>query len=457
MSIPLNGRIAIIDDNFEQALPLMNNFSKKKIPYTYYDGSYENLPDPHENIENDIRILFLDINLIDNSTRKPKELKSKLISVLSRVITKKNYPYVIIYWTRQDNHKELIENDIFKNELKERCPIAFKSVSKDKIFSFSGDMVEGHEIYIEALIDEIKTLIDETPVYNYLLNWEQLVHDSTDITLQEVFKGYHDQEEWKKNANYIFTKLGVNFTGKYFQKASLLQKIKGSYNALNYLFIDALENKINSEKLIANKEIKIEKESYETINHNINTKLLTAKDSLGFEYPGCIIKEKNLANEGNFKAIQNNFIDRNAVDKYIKYNDPEISKTKLKKEHQKFRQEMRENWKMVYLNLTPLCDYAQNKYEYNRCAHGVIIASKYEEFINSNTEALFLSPKFQLDEESVIFICDFKYFFTTKKNAVNVENLEVIFRFRRQIFSEIQSKLSRHINRQGVLFLDDRI
>ena len=33
--IPLNGRIAIVDDQIEQALPLMRVFAKNNIPYVF--------------------------------------------------------------------------------------------------------------------------------------------------------------------------------------------------------------------------------------------------------------------------------------------------------------------------------------------------------------------------------------------------------------------------------------
>ena len=59
--IPLNGRIAIIDDVIEQALPLMRVLSKNRIPYVFYKGNrMEDLPDKPDN---DIRILFLDLKL----------------------------------------------------------------------------------------------------------------------------------------------------------------------------------------------------------------------------------------------------------------------------------------------------------------------------------------------------------------------------------------------------------
>ena len=76
--IPLNGRIAIVDDQIEQALPLMRVFAKNNIPYVYYKGNdIEYLP---EQPENDIRILLLDLNLLGGRDNQPKDIRSSLFS-----------------------------------------------------------------------------------------------------------------------------------------------------------------------------------------------------------------------------------------------------------------------------------------------------------------------------------------------------------------------------------------
>ena len=38
MSLPLNGRIAIIDNELDQAIPLMRVFAKNHLPYVFYKG-----------------------------------------------------------------------------------------------------------------------------------------------------------------------------------------------------------------------------------------------------------------------------------------------------------------------------------------------------------------------------------------------------------------------------------
>lgn len=51
MELPKNGGIVIIDDQMEEALPLMNALSSKGVAYSYYDGQPRNYPkEPLTNI-----------------------------------------------------------------------------------------------------------------------------------------------------------------------------------------------------------------------------------------------------------------------------------------------------------------------------------------------------------------------------------------------------------------------
>ena len=102
MNLPLNGRIAIIDNELEQALPLMKVFAKNQMPYVFYKGDDISYLPGDDAMHNDIRLLFLDINLINSKTPTEKEVKSSLYSVIRRVISENNFPYSLIYWSRQE-------------------------------------------------------------------------------------------------------------------------------------------------------------------------------------------------------------------------------------------------------------------------------------------------------------------------------------------------------------------
>ena len=207
MYLPINGRVTIIDDQIEQAETLIKVLSKRQIPITYFSGELEFLPDSEDNF-NDTRILFLDINLIDNSEHEIKVLKASLVPVLKKVISKDNFPYVLIYWSRHEEHKELIENDIFENDLNDRKPIAYISSNKSSFFNLDGTPTENYENEVSTLFTKLEDLIKNNHAFSYLLHWENQVHCSTDKTLQEVFSPFHAYNNWTDNANHLINKIG---------------------------------------------------------------------------------------------------------------------------------------------------------------------------------------------------------------------------------------------------------
>ena len=79
MSFPLNGRIAIVENDINEALPLFESFAKNNIPYVFYKGDDIKYLPEEDCTKNDIRILFLDLNLIGENPGANKDVKSTSI------------------------------------------------------------------------------------------------------------------------------------------------------------------------------------------------------------------------------------------------------------------------------------------------------------------------------------------------------------------------------------------
>jgi len=458
MSIPLNGRIAIIDDQFEQALPLIKILSQNQNPHTYFSGDLKFLPKDGENL-NDIRVLFLDINLIDNSTHPDKTLKAKLVPVLKRVISTKNFPYAIVYWSRQESEYNDLIKEMFSTDLSDRKPIAFMSATKSDFFEFDGTIIEGADGKIDLLFEKIKDLLDTDPAYSYLLNWENEIHASVDGTLQDVFSSYHEFDDWTNNANYIINKLGISYSGKAFSSQDAEDKIKSSFNALNIVLSDTIENAINV-NAIENAQILVESKNTVADNiYSINSKLLLNGEKEPVDYPGAVVEALDSEVDSLFKDILNNSVNRKVIQVQIESSNPDKEAPEIQKltdkEAKRVRGEIRETWKKIYFSVTPLCDYVQNKADYNRCVHGMLIEADKKEFIDDKSEAIFVSPTFSYENVNYVLVLHFRYFFTVRR-PIKAENLNSLFRVRLQLLSEVQSKLARHVSRQGILFLDER-
>lgn len=455
MNLPINGRVAIIDDQLDHAVPLMNIFSKRQIPFTYFSGELIYLP-AEGGGQNDIRILFLDINLIDNSERNDKELKSKLVPVLTRIISPSNYPYVIIYWSRHEHHKRLIES-IFDHELHDRKPIGYLSAIKSDYFDLDGRPNEDFSARITTLFASIEGIINGFAAYSYLLQWENLVHSSTDKVLQEIFSSSHLYKDWTSNANYILEKLGVAYLGKYYDDSSPEDKIKASFISFNSVFKDTLEHNIYKSNIINPQPLAYDISNVESRVNSINEKLNIARDIFDICESGNIVRLDE-PDETFFGQLLIKLLSKIQLGNLLRLQHKDIDHVELNtlanRQLKSIKREIKAEWLRIAMVVTPLCDFVQKTNRiYDRIVRGLLIPSRYKIYIDDKSEAVYILPiTINYLNKDYILVLDFRYFSTTD---LTTEQVTPMFRLRHEVLAEIQSKLARHISRQGILFLNE--
>lgn len=428
--IPLNGRIAIVDDQIEQALPLMRVFAKNNIPYVYYKGNdVDYLP---EQPENDIRILFLDLNLLDGRDNQPKEIRSTLFSAISHIISPNNYPYLLILWSRQEKDYRGLLEDLFANDLKDCSPIAILDWIKSDFFPNFSDKEENKEDEYK-IMDELKKVLVSLPAYSYLMQWENCVHNSADATIQDIFHDNHSHNNWQNNTNCILDMFAKSYLEQHYNDdISPDVKARASMEFLNEVYHDTLESNVafcdfpNATDLQYN----VSEETQKDIAAKINGCLLLSNQLESLHQPGCLVR-LDLNSDG--------------VEFFHKLLDNSLRSlpNKIKKE------DICQNLVPCAVVVTPACDYAQKKVINDRIIEGVIIDSDYEKFVDGS-EAIYKSPKFTYESRHRILVLNFRYFITSDIESINSKP---ICRLRSTILAEIQSKLARHINRQGIMNL----
>ena len=82
---------------------------------------------------------------------------------------------------------------------------------------------------------------------------------------------------------------------------------------------------------------------------------------------------------------------------------------------------------------------------------GIIIDSSHRKCIETKSDAIYVSPVFNDGSRERILVLHYRYFITQKLSNTGGER--ILYRVRNSILSEIQSKLARHINRQGIMNL----
>lgn len=107
MLFPRCGKVLVIDDQVEEAVPLLNLLGKKGVSTMYYSGSLSELP---ESPFNEIRLVFCDLKF--NVATDPKSVASNVFSILKSLISEENGPIyfwygvrtVLIIWTNYKKH-----------------------------------------------------------------------------------------------------------------------------------------------------------------------------------------------------------------------------------------------------------------------------------------------------------------------------------------------------------------
>lgn len=462
MFLPINGRVAIIDNEIGEVEPLFKIFSKNRIPYTFVKGDDMDYLPEEDDESNDIRLVFLDLNLLGNRTPEPKDVKSSLYPILKRVISKNNFPYSIILWSKQEHQYTEALKELFEESLSDRKPITIESFIKSDFFDLDGNIIEDSG---KNIIEEIKQILLKHQAYSTLVYWENKVHKSADNVLQTIFNAYNDKL-WVDKTNFIISKLGEAYLGfKNYKTSSYIEKTKGSLQAFNNIFYDSLESDINLISHIEEQEILKFDESLlekEKLLDTINFKLLASTTEVDLDYTGTVSEDINQNSDKIFEAILNESFDRFSVISEITNFDILNSKTQnseLNKVSSAKRKEIRSEWKKIYLVVTPLCDKVQDKHRKIRVVKGFIINKEYKKYIDNISEAIYISPSFYCEKtkKSKIVVLNFRYFFTystDKKLLESLKYINPIFRLRSSVISEVQSKLARHISRQGILYTE---
>lgn len=459
MFLPINGRIAIIDNEINEVEPLFKILGRNRIPFVFFKGDdKEYLPDESDE-SNDIRLIFLDLNLLGQRIPSVKEVKSSLYSILKRVVSKNNFPYSIIIWSKQETEYYGVVQEIFDNELADRKPISIDKFIKSDYFSLDGETKEDEK---RDIIEELNKIFFKHQSYSTLVYWENKVHKSADNVLQNIFSSYNPSE-WVERSNYTIVKLGESYSGnKTYNKLGYVEKTKASLQAFNVIFIDTLEyNVFNSNNIKEQSDLNFDINKFDKSEQLglINEKLLISKSDLVIEYPGVISEDNNPKNDKLFEGILNESFNRRIIDDELNdsISDPRMREKEINKLSSSKRKEIRNNWQKIYSVVTPLCDFVQGKNYNNRVIKGFIIDSEFSKYIDDKSEALFITPPFYDNhrKKNRVIVLNFRYFFT-EKLKLKLKYISPIFRLRSQVLSEVQSKLSRHINRQGILFIDDK-
>jgi hypothetical protein len=414
---PENGSIVIVDDQIDEALPLMKVLSKNGIPFKYFNGKAEELPDsPLDNV----RILFLDIELegMEGVTADKTKL-SALANVISRIVTTKCQPYVIIAWTK---HKELVSS--LNGYLKELSPLFPLCIDKSECKTEKG------EFDIDKISKKLIEKVNEFGSFKFFLKWQNISNKSAGKIINDISSIYPFDGKWNNNTNNLLVKLAEAYAGKQVDKNNVWKYAMLSFNSL---FLDIIENDIFTDNLDTNKNMDLPQQPNlddKNIIGEINRRLHISIENNVNPVPGNI-----------YSSIENMVVDKKILIENIFNGDLNQFKEK---------ENLIEKSELIHLEVSPFCDYAQNKWKRSRILNGVKWPEKYEGNLKK-ADYVYKTPLVRIDNNLYYFVFDIR--FLTSIEIEKLNNVTSTMRIRKELLNDIQTKIAGHINRLGITSL----
>lgn len=462
MILPESGRVVIIDDKFGEVLPLIRILSRERVAVTYFSGKEKELPDEPFT---DVRIVFLDIVLEGVDPLDDKTIISTLTNVVGRIVSKENGPFVLAVWTKEPKKVELIKNalrkagyyfivvDLEKNlffskddnewcikksEIKELETKLKEEPGEVDIFNFFREKEDGEWVFMEDQIGELEKdlgkKLREMDIFKVFIQWENVVHEATSETVNEVSKFSEYNENWNNEMKKIFYNLAKAWLGKLIEETGNDEKVRGAFYTFHRIFVDILEKRL---KRMDIPDIEFKKEDLEDqIKGRINSYILIEKIHRDDIYPGNVYKTE--------KEIQDI---SDLIDDCFNNNE-------------EIKEELTKVSIPVIVEVSPVCDLVQQKIRKYRYVSGLLCPKSFKvdgrevcvkNKLKRSALFLYITPIIQYNEDPFILILNFKYFSSADEDFFSKK--EFLFRIRKELLSDIQIKLASHINRTGVLYL----
>lgn len=414
MILPLNGRVVVIDDDKEEGLKLLTALSKHDVAAKYFTGiDVDELPPKPLT---DVRVVFFDI-VLGTEGQPPKTKISKAIGVFKKIIDiSQPIPYILFAWTKKEKGLILpLLNGLGNNKPWITIDLE-KSACKNEEGEYKVSLIEKK---LGEKSDEIKSL-------KAFFLWESLVNKSAGKIFNDFTTFYQYDDKWDDNLKGIIHHLAKAKVGSdRIESMENKEKLREAFIIINSIFNDTLENNLKKDGLV---EIgMIDQGNIDhLIANKINTKLhMLADDEINNLHTG------NLYILSNRNHLIEKIIDKNAESKKQKIKD---SKPKL-----------------VELDITPGCDYSQDK-KYVRLLSGILLKEEFKTNFKNKDFNYNLCPIMGINGKNSYLLFDFRFIKSIPKEKL-IRKTKPKYMIRKELLVDIQARLSHHINRPGFVSL----
>lgn len=469
-NLPNGGKVVIVDDHFQEIMPLITILNKNAIPVIYYTGKASELPtEPLHGI----RLFFLDLRFSTNIDMK--SIVSNACNILQTILGEDNGPYLLIIWSSTGaEYKEELENALKDKAYRPEFILCLSKadyfqIKDNEVYSVLDDIeqildeadVENISSIMEKITDKVVANEDENEkvfissnmvklqqeLYDGLKNagllslfilWENTIRNSTHKVVNEIYAQIPESISVDKKLPAMAYYLAKNRLEKQFEKVEEIDKLYAALMELNELYTYFYSEDV----------INIAVEGFLPLNIQKNTDLVPSQAKFNAwkmilptykkDIPGNIYKDNNKVFEF-FNLVR-------------EYND--------ERKYAEVVQILKTDERILYVvaNINGECETAQNKYPVVRVMPGVLIPCKvYDKYENNGVlRAKNKAGDYIFNEFDPIEYNGDEYYLLFNINQSTflgkeiIENIQVYFTLHRKYYLKLRQALVADFSKQGL-------
>lgn len=424
----------VIDDDFEEVKDLISYLEDEKDIWARYFSPAD--IESKTTSFNNRKIIFLDLYLDDS--RSSTDNIAVIRKYFKSIIGKNFGTYGIVLWTKHTNHFEDFCDKIFQKHNPFTLPLFVIPLDKTK-YKRQGNY--------HGVLEELEEKLEKDVASSFFVEWNKAVKIGSDNTITTLYNLFDTNDKKNKHLEAVLYSLALNFTG-------IPKNNVGNYDLQKDLIkslMDTLQFEITN-SYIGVKELFIQNNNLQfNETPDEKSKVFSKLNSL------LLLDLQNLSQNSPIPGNVYEIIDQNSPlyikELIYKKNNEDIDIHSDFKDLKKRR---------ICLEITPPCDFAQNKKQsLSRIVGGLqmdynkeILKGNNSPFKTDNFYSFLYPVSIEGFEKPQMIIFDFYRFQTINESDLkNQDKFKIIMKTKDKLFADVLQKLSSHTARLGIAVL----
>lgn len=443
-------RALVVDDDYDEARPVLLALSRLGIGSVYLNGNIELLD---KNVPfRGIRLAFVDMDLQGASDLTEEDLGGQAAEYLASALSDDNGLLAILVWT-----KHAPAADAFFTRIRDLLPnsAVLKLGVEQKPSPLADD--SDSEDAVAVILQSVSQQLEAAPGIHLLWEWEEVTHHATTTTSESLIEVVRNTPKIELSnaadvSSALSASLGLLAAAARDRRAQTgVEAVTHAFSALLPILEDAADHPAGSPTSISELELA------DLLAVATGTNVLKDRSADGRARYGRLNRMVHVSRvQAEAPLLPGNVYEINdQLDAILAINRERLLSGLVGDSYKGSVGPVEP--KVVIAEVTPACDYAQGKVEIPRILGGALIPIKCLKNVPSDENIYKSFGVFHFDDGEGYSVPTGTYHFALNARFLSglpkhsFEGLTPLFRIRQKTLVDVQAWLARHGNRPGVV------